>query len=444
MKGVAYSFMALVCCGMVSTDALAGDTLSDAFKNGKVSGELKAYYFNLDVNQPSRNAYLDASLLDMGVKLGYITDSFYGLKLGTTFQSSYSPFADNDAKRQFGGDMYGPGAVLSEFYLDYTLNKTNITVGRQGIGAITPLVRGSRSRMIEESFEGAMIVNKDIPYTIVTGGYISKFQARTSVAGGTDTNNLESSISTFEKKMVFSNPLYIVGAVPFDGAYTLGAINKSIPNTVLVGNYVRVNDVIAPISPAPGAAKVTGDIDIYYAEVLHTIPMDGYKLGLDAMYVGSRLGSELGNKIELNGNYYGVRASIKDFKGFGAEIAYGKTSENDGVIDSIGNGGMVYTGTEIGGPINEIAKDTISYAFGLSYDFNAAGVKGLKAGIVYGFAEQDFSGIESISKVFTANYDVTSVKGLCLGLDYEIMDQEQKSVKINQRDEMRFRAIYKF
>lgn len=443
MKFAKLSMVAIAALGLI-VHASAADTLADAFKNGKVNGELKAYYFNLDVNQPSRKAYLDASLLDTGVKLGYVTDSFYGLKLGATFQSSYSPFADIDAKKQFGGDMYGPGAVLSELYLDYTLNKTDVRIGRQGIGAITPLVRGSRSRMIEESFEGVMFINKDIPSTILTGGYISQFQARTSVAGGTDTNNFESSIATFEKKIVFSNPLYIVGAVPFDGAYTLGAINKSIQNTVLVGNYVKVNDVIAPVSPAPGAPKVKGDIDIYYAEVLHTIPMDGYKLGFDAMYVGSRLGSELGNKIALNGDYYGVRASIKELKGFGVEIAYGTTSKDDGVIDSFGNGGMVYTGTEIGGPINEVAKDTVSYVLGLSYDFNAIGVKGLKTTVAYGFADQDFSGIESTSKVFTANYDVSSVKGLCFGLDYEIMDQEQKSVKINQRDEMRFRAIYKF
>lgn len=443
MKIAKLSLAAVVIGGLVSS-SFAAETLSDAFKNGKVNGALKAYYFNLDVNQIMPKTHRDASILDTGVQLGYVTDSLYGFKFGTTVQSSYSPFADDDAKNQFGGDMYGPGAVLSELYLDYTLNKTNVKVGRQGIGAITPLVRGSRSRMIEESFEGVMVVNKDLPSTILTGGYISKFQARTSSAGGTEPNKLESGISNFEKKMVFSNPLYIIGAVPFDGAYTLGAINKSIPNTVLVGNYVKVNDVTAPVNPAPGAAKVTGDIDIYYAEVLHTIPMDGYKIGLDAMYVGSKLSSELGDRIDLNGNYYGVRASIKDLKGFGAEIAYGTTSKNDGVIDSIGNGGMVYTGTEIGGPINEIAKDTDSYAIGLSYNFNAIGIKGFKAGIVYGFAEQNFSDIESTSKVFTANYDVASVKGLSLGLDYETMKQEQNSVNINQRDEMRFRAIYKF
>ncbi|WP_024953486.1 OprD family outer membrane porin [Sulfurospirillum arcachonense] len=445
MKKIRCSLAALICCSMATTSGLASDSLRDAFTNGKVTGELKAYYFDLDVDQPSRDVDLAASILVTGVKLGYKTDSYHGFKLGTTFQSSYAPFADDDAKNQFGGDMYGSGAVLSEAYLEYNLNKTNIKVGRQGIGRYTPLVRGSRSRMIEESFEGAMVTSMEVPQTVLLAGYISKFQARTTVAGNElkSIANIDSSISKFEKKIVFSNPLTIVKAVPFDGAYTLGAINKSIPNTVLVGNYVRINDVETLTNYTPSGVMAKGDIDLYYAEALYTIPMDGYRFGLDTMYVGSHMGGEL-NAIDLSGYYFGIRASIKDYKGFGAQIAYGTTSEDDGVIDSFGNGGMVYTGTEIGGPINEIAKDTDSYIIGLTYDFNTIGWKGFKSGIMYGYAEQDFSDIESTSYVFTANYNVPSVKGLSFELHYESMTQEQNSEDINQRDELRFRARYRF
>ena len=434
MKNIKFSVAALLCCGL-TTSALAGNSLGDAFANGKVTGELKAYYFSLDVDQPSRSFALDASIFATGIKLGYKTDSFHGIQLGTTFQTNNSPFVDSDAKTQFGGDMYGPGAVLSEGYLEYNAKKTNVKVGRQGIGAITPLVRGSRSRIIEESFEGVMFVNRDISDTLLTGGHISKFQARNTYAGGVESSKEDSTIPTFEKQIVLSNPLYIIGAVPFDGAYTVGAVNKSVTNTVLVGNYVKVNDV----ESTANSAIVKGDIDIYFAEALHTIPMDGYKIGLDAMYVGSKLGSTL-NAIDLNGYYYGLRASLKDLGGIGVQFAYGTTSKDDGVIASIGNGGFVYTGTKIGGPINQIAKDTDSFVIGLSYNFN----NGLKSEIMYGASDHDSTDSKSNSKVLTASYNPPSVKALSFELDYETMYQETSSVKTNQRDEMRFKTKYRF
>ncbi|MDR0408009.1 MAG: porin, partial [Campylobacteraceae bacterium] len=85
----------------------AAESLADAFKNGNVTGELRSYYFNQKTGDEK------ADILDFAVRLNYTTDSYYGFRGGATFQSSSSPFIDEDAKNMFGApnNMYGPGAV---------------------------------------------------------------------------------------------------------------------------------------------------------------------------------------------------------------------------------------------------------------------------------------------------------------------------------------------
>ncbi len=149
MKLAKLSLAAMVVAGLASS-SFAADTLADAFKNGKVSGELRAWYFDREGSataDPDKTAAnkggkdINADIFNVGVILGYVTDSFYGFKLGATFQSNYAPAADSDAKADFNTDEYGSGAVLSEAYIQYSIGNTTAKVGRQFIS--TPLVNGS-------------------------------------------------------------------------------------------------------------------------------------------------------------------------------------------------------------------------------------------------------------------------------------------------------------
>ena len=138
MKLAKLSLAAMVVAGLASS-SFAADTLADAFKNGKVSGELRAWYFDREGSataDPDKTAAnkggkdINADIFNTGVVLGYVTDSFYGFKLGATFQSNYAAFADGSlteagtAKSDFKGDEYGSGAVLSEAYVQYSIGKT--------------------------------------------------------------------------------------------------------------------------------------------------------------------------------------------------------------------------------------------------------------------------------------------------------------------------------
>ena len=95
MKLAKLSLATIVVAGLTSS-SFAADTLVDAFKNGKVSGEVRAWYFDRDNGTTAHEG-----LVNTGIVLNYITDSLAGFKLGTTIQSNYAPFADEAEKSLF-------------------------------------------------------------------------------------------------------------------------------------------------------------------------------------------------------------------------------------------------------------------------------------------------------------------------------------------------------
>ncbi|WP_051906877.1 MULTISPECIES: hypothetical protein [unclassified Sulfurospirillum] len=112
----------------------AADTLADAFKNGKVAGTLKAWYWDrTDEGNFGGAAQHNENIFNLGVELGYVTDTFYGFRVGLTFQGSATPFAEENAKKLFNKEAATQGTVLSEAYLGYHIGKTDIKIGRQYI-----------------------------------------------------------------------------------------------------------------------------------------------------------------------------------------------------------------------------------------------------------------------------------------------------------------------
>jgi len=417
MKLAKLSLAAIVVAGLASSSFAASDTLADAFKNGKINGELRAWYFDRDTGRASE------SLFTTGVDLTYVTDTLYGFSLGLTVQSSYSPFANDAEKSMYKTDMYGSGAVLSEAYIAYTIGKTTAKVGRQYIS--TPLVGGSGTRMIKEAFEGAVVVNTDLPQTTLAAGYVDKFQGRTSTISGNATGDTPN----FEKTAIF----YGVGssALSFNDAYTILAINKSIPNLTITGQYALVTDV---------SGSSIGDVDVYYAGLGYVVPMDNFKVGLD----GALQKSSTEAATTYEGNMKALQASLIDLAGFGAKIAYTTTSKDDNVILGMGNGSGAVAFTA---PLIKVASavsghNTDAYKVEASYDFAKVGVTGLTMLAQYINVNLP-SAAPTGDQVYLEGqvaYAIPSLKGLTISAEYENIDNE-KSADAN---EFRFRANYKF
>lgn len=445
MKLAKLSLAAVLVAGFTAS-SFAAETLADAFKNGNVSGELKTWYFEKD----STNSHGNVDIINAGITLGYITDSLYGFRMGMTMQSNVAPFASADAKEDYKNHQYGSGAVLSEAYLGYMIGKTDLKIGRQFIAS--PLINGSGSRFIKESFEGATIQNTDIPATTLLAGYVSKFQGRTSNVSTTGAIPLDNTATigdaaSFEKAVPF-NGTSVGGStnpVSFDGAYTLLAINKSITNVTLTGQYALVKNVAA-----------LDDITLYYTEANYLIPLNGFKLGFDANFRGAKTGSAL-DYLELEGNYVAGRISISELAGFGASFAVGRTSTTDTVISGLGNGPTSYTSTMVYGTSKRMMPNTDSYLFAASYDFSKLDIVGLTGLLHYGLTNQDAYSQQGVAKATTdytniaagLTYVVPTLKGLTTSLQYENQKEEGTSTTgmkspIKHSDELWFKAGYKF
>jgi hypothetical protein len=388
---------ALIFMGL-ATSTFAADTLEDAFKKGKVTGEIRAYYFERDTGTK------DANIFATGLMLNYLTDSFKGFKLGATFQSSSTPLADDDAKALFIRDMWAQGAQLSEAYLAYTLGKTETKVGRMYLS--TPLIAGSGSRLVRESFEGASIINTDLPSTTLGAVYIDKFQARTNRAGD---------LGEF--------------AQYGDGVYSLYAINKSITGLTLMGAWAQINDYHKVLKTA-----LDTDLDIYAAEIIYENKVGTFGYTLSGQYWFNKYSSTLaGTDDTING--YGLKAgaSYADLSGY---LAYSKISDDtvaaNQLLHGVGNGSdLIYTNSLISS--YNYDPDMKAYAVNVEY----ALTQSAKIGTLYTYT--DTKNIEVSYTGFYASYTFSrALKGLNLIAQYENLGEDKDG------HEFRFKGSYKF
>lgn len=265
MKLAKLSLTALVMCGSL----FAAETLEEAFKASKVTGELKGEYASSNFLGKSSSDNVSG----VAGSLNVITGELYGFKAGVTFQAAHLLDIDR-AGNVFQDDLDAAGAVLSEAYLEYKISHTNLKAGRQYI--YIPLVATSTSgqpseSLLKDSFEAYMITNADLPNTTVMAGYISKYQNQT------DGNK---NVGRFEKNAVE------------DGAYTVYIKNKSLTNTTLQAQYLSVNGYTA--SSDKEALYVQAD----YVLAGHT---------LSAQYINST-DKSAGSSLK-DGQAWGVKAT---------------------------------------------------------------------------------------------------------------------------------------
>jgi hypothetical protein len=105
--------------------AFAADSIDEAFKGGKVSGSLDAYYSSTDTEGAADSAYAST-----GVSFAFETDSYMGLtgKIGVVAASDIYEKEDGDSS-----DL-ADNAILSEANITFTTEGLSLTAGRQAVG----------------------------------------------------------------------------------------------------------------------------------------------------------------------------------------------------------------------------------------------------------------------------------------------------------------------
>ena len=396
MKLAKLSLAAIVVAGL-ATSSFAAENLADAFKNGKVSGELRAWYWDRERAGTTN----DVDLINTGLYLGYVTDSFMGFSMGATMQSNFSPFADSEAKTKMSEKKgeYGSGAVLSEAYLAYKMKNTTVKIGRQFIS--TPLVAGSGSRMIKQAFEAAMITNTDLPQTTLAAGVVTKFQNRTDGTGNTpDFEELNEN---------------------HDYAYTLLAINKSIPGVTLTGQW----------------AQLENNFDEYYAEVAYAAKANNFTYGLAANYMLTSYDAAIAN--DDTADMYGAKVSF-GMGDFNSYIAYSKIGDGrDMTPTTLGGGAQPVFAKGYQFMTGTYTDNTEAYSLDANYNFKAISTL---IGARYTEVQDNDTGAAAAKAAYTdvyVNYDFAgALKGLGVQASYEDWSKDVEG------SEFWFRANYKF
>jgi hypothetical protein len=399
--GMKYSKLSMTAVAILglSISTFAADSLEEAFKNGKVTGEIRAYYFDRD------NGAKEENILATGLMLNYVTDSYNGFKIGTTFQSSSTPFASDEAKTLFIRDMWAQGSQLSEAYLAYTLAKTEAKAGRMYLS--TPLIAGSGSRLVRESFEGFTLTNTDISDTTLGAVYVDKFQARTNRAGN---------IGQFK---------------PYgDGVYSLYAINKSILGLTISVAWAQIEDFNTVLG-----TTLNTDLDIYNTEVIYTNKIGAFEYNLSGQYWFNKYSEASVGTTDDTIYGYGLKAGVS-YAAVSGYIAYSKISDDavaaNQLLHGVGNGSdLIYTNSLISS--YNYDPDMKAYAANLEYALTSDA----KIGTLYTYT--DTKNVEVSYTGLYASYSFNgALKGLSLIAQYEDLGKDKDG------NEFRIKGSYKF
>jgi len=375
--------------------ATAGDKLAEALTNGKVKGQLKSYYFSKTYDNGTAK---DASILVNGALLGYKTGDFEGLSLGMTTQFS-SVTSDDDESSKYAGTMDASGAVMSEMYLQYDIKNSSMKAGRQFFW--TPIVGGSGSRFIRQSFEGYSITNTDLPKTKLVAAYMNKFAERTDGAGEP---------GEFGKTKV-----------GLDGAWTIYAKNNSINNLTLQGQYASVSE---------STKNSDNGHNILYFDATYKFDTE-LKPFIAAQYLLTSYDTS-GLK---DGKAYGLKAGLT-LSGLSAYVAYTSVSDDNSVKQGVGSGSIpLYTNGATVDAWSATLSDTDAYKIGLAYKINDVSLS-------TAYSNFERTGQKDVDETnFTITYKVN--KNLTAQVQYSILDNEY-AAEADIATDLRTRLIYSF
>lgn len=244
--------MSLVAAMVMGASAFAID-------NVKVSGDAKLFYGTNDIGQNSlfdkgdifTNAAGDesGSYADTALRLGITGDLLKGVSFGVTgYAVSTLGLEKNLVSNSFSGAhnyrLGGNGTLtvdnvnnaqvddtawIGELWMATTMGKTTVKAGRMELD--TPLVFTEKWNIVPNTFEGAVVLNQDLPDTTLVAGWIGKHNGTL----------LNAPILGKQGGVVATGAGFSTFGV--EGAYAAGIVNNSFKPLVAQAWYYNVQDV---------------------------------------------------------------------------------------------------------------------------------------------------------------------------------------------------------
>lgn len=300
-----------------------------AIDNIKVDGDAKVFYTTSDksIKGGTKNKWQaasdtsglvyyqpdmfnkDASAADAALRLSISADLTENISAGATYYAvstlglennlvsntwsnahGVSPASGAAFAQDLGGLAVDDEGWLGEAWIAGTLGHTTVKAGRMALD--TPLLFSETWGMTQNTFEGAVIINQDIPDTTVVAGWVGKSNGAADDEALINLNDLGAAAAGY----VAQGGKFSTYAK--DGAYAVGAINNSWEPLTVQGWYydlqshataywlqadLNMEGILA------GAQYAGVDLTSYTPDYYHSSKTNGYAvmLGYDWTDVGT-------------------------------------------------------------------------------------------------------------------------------------------------------------
>ncbi len=249
---------------------MALGTSAFAIDNVKVNGEAKLIYQTSDV-QKYAGETADTGLFKQGngavgagapyggaaaggtsLTLGATADLLQNISAGAEVQAFSTLGLENnlvqDTMAPGGATRAEDSSTMSQLWLAASMGKTIVKVGRMELD--TPLAFTETWNIVKNTFEGAVVLNNDIPDTTLVAAWVGKHNgyndsAETATAVNNKFPGYFAAGESLGVNLLMGSTGRTVDMENFrtfgtDGAYAFAAVNKSIPNTTLQAWYYDV------------------------------------------------------------------------------------------------------------------------------------------------------------------------------------------------------------
>ena len=289
-------------------NAMAADSLESAFKEGKASGQIRAFYIDRDYHGYSNATNIHRDGLAVGGYLKYETGSFNGFSAGAAFYTTNKMDGKSSTAGENDTTLFGANgennSYLGEGYIQYKNGNTTFKAGRQKLD--TPMAGSDDARMLPNLFEAYVLSNTDVKDTTLIAAHVTKF------AAGTFANAYNFTSGTSGQTLALTsgysgatNATNMVGHFEDMGTYAIGHETNGV--SVAAAIY----------SGVPGLKVQVWD---YYAhDILNAIYAEsnyGWSMGngvapyLAVQYIKE---DDIGNSYasKVNSDFIGAKAGVK-------------------------------------------------------------------------------------------------------------------------------------
>jgi len=303
MRGIVS--LSLVASALV-VNAFGADDLAGMFKEGKASGQIRAFYIDRDYSGLV-STHRDA--LAIGGYLKYETGAWNGLSLGTAFYTTnglgdHSNIATVDPTL-FGKDNESV-TYLGEAYLQYKNGNTTFKGGRQKLD--TPMAGSDDARMLPNLFEAYVLSNTDVKDTTLIAAHVTKFAQGTFGRAYNGAGAYADKVLSVTSGYSMVNSKDYVGEFVDMGTYAIGQDTSGVSVAAAVYTGIKglklqlwdyyAHDILnAVYAEANYGWSYAGDISPYVG--VQYIKEDNigndYAGEVNSDFIGAKVGAKVGN-----------------------------------------------------------------------------------------------------------------------------------------------------